>query len=96
MGAHAWVECEQQGFICENSTVKSQCICVDSEQCISHFEIHPYETLETAVLYTGNRCLCMRTFCDSIFRDSTTVETCNHQNICNCNLTEIVGCDFNY
>ena len=59
---------EQQGFICESNTIKAQDICLDTEQNVCHFEIHPDETPETVFVYVGNRCVCMRTFCDSIFR----------------------------
>lgn len=81
--------------------MKSQDICLDTGHYICHSvdkynEIHPYETSETAVVYNVNECVHMRTFCDSIFTDSTTVEICNHWNICNCNLIEIVGCDLNF
>lgn len=54
LGVDAGVECEQQGFICENSNIKSQDICLDTEQCICHFEMHPDETPETIVLCIGN------------------------------------------
>ncbi|KAK4825915.1 hypothetical protein QYF61_003410 [Mycteria americana] len=38
----------------------------------------------------------MRTFCDSVFVDNATVDIGNHSNICVCNFTKIMGCDFNY
>lgn len=85
---------EQQGFICESNTLKVQDICLDTEQIICHFEIHPDETPETVLKYIGNGCICMRTLCESIFIDNTTVETNNHSNICMYNFTEIMGCDF--
>ena len=31
----------EQGFICESNTIKVQDICLDTEQNICHFEIHP-------------------------------------------------------
>ncbi|XP_074875776.1 uncharacterized protein LOC142026553 [Buteo buteo] len=87
---------EQQGFICESNTIKAQDICLDTEHNICHFEIHPDETPETVLVYVGNGCICMRTLCDSVFIDNTTVEINNHSNICICNFSRIRGCDFNY
>lgn len=44
---------EQQGYICEHNTIKTQDICLDIEQYISHFEIHPNENLETVYIGKG-------------------------------------------
>ncbi|XP_068524887.1 uncharacterized protein [Anas acuta] len=87
---------EQKGFICESNTLESQDICLDTEQNICHFEIHPNETLETVLIYIGKGCVCMRTHCDSIVVDDTVVDTSNHSNVCVCNFTKILGCDFKY
>lgn len=38
----------------------------------------------------------MRTLCDSICIDNTTVDIHSHSNICICNFIKITGCDFNY
>ena len=38
----------------------------------------------------------MRTLCDFIFVDNITVDTSNRSNICVCNLTKMMGCDFDY
>ncbi|XP_076194341.1 uncharacterized protein LOC143160464 [Aptenodytes patagonicus] len=93
---NACVVREQQGFICESNTIKAQDICLDTEQSVCHFEIHPDETPNTILIYIGKGCVCMRTPCDCIFVDSVTVDTSNHSNICVCNFTNIIGCDFNY
>ena len=87
---------EQKGFICESNTLESQDICLDTEQNICYFEIHPNETLETVLVYIGKGCVCMRTHCDSIVVDDTVVDTSNHSNVCVCNFTKILGCDFKY
>ncbi|KAK4805581.1 hypothetical protein QYF61_009346 [Mycteria americana] len=84
------------GFICESNTIKGQDICLDTEQNVCHLEIHPDETPETVLVYVGNGCACMRTLCDSIVTDTTTVETYTHSNICVCNSNNIMGCNFNY
>ena len=93
---NACVVREQQGFICESNTLKAQDICLDTEQNVCHFEIRPDEAPETVLVYTGKGCVCMRTLCDVIFVDNVTVDTSNRSNICVCNFTKIVGCDFNY
>ncbi|KAK4832914.1 hypothetical protein QYF61_026557 [Mycteria americana] len=80
---------EQRGFISEN-------ICLDTEQNICNFEIHPDEAPETVLVYIGKGCVCMRTLCDFIFVDNVTVSTSNCSNICVCNFTKVMGCDFNY
>ncbi|XP_067164812.1 uncharacterized protein [Apteryx mantelli] len=87
---------EQQGFICESNTIKAQDICLDTEQNVCHFEIHPDETPETVLLYIGKGCVCTGTLCDLIFVDNITVDTSNHSNVCVCNFTKTMGCDFNY
>ncbi|KAK4828023.1 hypothetical protein QYF61_022800 [Mycteria americana] len=61
-----------------------------------HFEIHPDETLKIVLIYVGNRCLYMRTLCDSIFINTTTTGIYNHSNTCICHFTKIMACDFNY
>ncbi|XP_068521809.1 uncharacterized protein [Anas acuta] len=87
---------EQKGFICESNTLESQDICLDTDQNICHFAMHPNETLETVLVYIGKGCVCMRTHCDSIVVDNTVVDTSNHSNVCVCNFTKILGCDFKY
>ncbi|XP_072707269.1 uncharacterized protein [Ciconia boyciana] len=92
----ACVVWEQQGFICESNTLKAQDICLDTEQNVCHFEVQPDEAPETVLVYIGKGCVCMRTFCDFVFVDNATVDIGNHSNICVCNFTKIMGCDFNY
>ncbi|XP_069631692.1 uncharacterized protein [Haliaeetus albicilla] len=87
---------EQQGFVCEGNAIEAQDICLDTEQNICHFEIHPNENPETVLIYIGKGCVCLRTVCDSLSVDEVVVETKNHSNFCVCNFTKIVGCDFSY
>ncbi|XP_069631209.1 LOW QUALITY PROTEIN: uncharacterized protein [Haliaeetus albicilla] len=90
---------EQQGFVCEGNAIEAQDICLDTEQNICHFEIHPNENPETVLyvyIYIGKGCVCLRTVCDSLSVDEVVVETKNHSNFCVCNCTKIVGCDFSY
>ncbi|XP_075344890.1 uncharacterized protein LOC142402885 [Mycteria americana] len=94
--ASACVVREQQGFICESNTLKAQDICLDTEQNVCHFEVQPDEAPETVLVYIGKGCVCMRTFCDFVFVDNAAVDTGNHSNVCVCNFTKIMGCDFNY
>jgi len=47
-------------------------------------------------MYVDNGCVCMRTLCDSITIDNTTVDIYNHSNICICNFPKITVCIFNY
>ncbi|XP_030921224.1 uncharacterized protein LOC115949082 [Geospiza fortis] len=55
---------EQVGFICESNTINAQDVCLDTEQSICHFEIHPVTDQKTVLVYTGKRvcvpenCLC--------------------------------------
>ncbi|KAK4806952.1 hypothetical protein QYF61_027319 [Mycteria americana] len=79
-----------------SNTLKAQDICLDTEQNVCHFEIQPDEAPETVLVYIGKGCVCMRTLCNFIFVDNITVDTSNRSNICVCNFTKIVGCDFNY
>lgn len=41
-------------------------------------------------------CISMKTLCAFIFVDNTTIYTSNHSDICVCNFTKIIGCNFNY
>ncbi|XP_074667533.1 uncharacterized protein LOC141917846 [Strix aluco] len=87
---------EQRGFICEGNTLEAQDICLDTEQNICHFEIHPNETPETVVIYVGKGCVCMRTRCDSLLIDGTVHNITNKSNLCVCNFSVIIGCDFHF
>ncbi|XP_053789840.1 uncharacterized protein LOC128783219 [Vidua chalybeata] len=87
---------EQLGFICEGNAIIAQDICLDTEQNSCHFDIHPNETSETVLVHTGNGCACFRTTCDTVFIESTVVDTKNHSNFCACNFTKIAGCDFSF
>lgn len=66
------------------------------EQNIYHFEIHPDKTPATVLAYVGKGCVFMRTCCDSVVIDNTTVDTSNHSNVCVFNLVKILGCGFSY
>lgn len=89
---------EQQGFICESNTIDAQDICLDTEQSICHFEIHPDTSQETVLVYIGLGCVCLRTACASVEIDDNNVilSTKNHSNFCICSFVKIVGCDFLY
>ncbi|XP_077645678.1 uncharacterized protein LOC144247889 [Lonchura striata] len=87
---------EQQGFICEGNAIIAQDICLDTEQNICHFEIHPNKTSKTFLVYIGNGCACFRTACNTVYVEDTVVDTKNHSNFCACNFTKISGCDFSF
>jgi len=50
---------EQEGLVCESSITEAQDICLNIEQNICHFEMHPNETPETVLAYIGKR-MCLR------------------------------------
>ncbi|XP_063280697.1 uncharacterized protein LOC134565168 isoform X2 [Prinia subflava] len=87
---------EQQGFICESNAIAARDICLDTEQNICHFEVHPNETSETVLVYIGNGCACFRTACNVVTIENVILETKNHSNFCACNFTKITACDFSY
>ncbi|XP_042660992.1 uncharacterized protein LOC122154684 [Tyto alba] len=89
---------EQQGFICESNTIDAQDVCLDTEQSICHFEIHPDNSKKTVIVYTGQGCICLRTACVfvEIDHDNVTLPIGNHSNFCICNFAKIIGCDFVY
>lgn len=43
----------EQGFLYESNTLNAQDICLDTEQNICHFEVHPNEALKTVLVYIG-------------------------------------------
>ncbi|RMB99905.1 hypothetical protein DUI87_23312 [Hirundo rustica rustica] len=47
---------EQQGFICDTNMIDAQDICLDTEQNICHFEIHPDTSQKTMLVYIGLGC----------------------------------------
>lgn len=61
------------------------------QNSVCHFEIHPDETCEPVLLYTGKQYAYMRRLCGFIFVDNLTVDTDNHSNVCVCNFTKING-----
>uniref|UniRef100_A0A8D2P6W1 Envelope glycoprotein n=1 Tax=Zosterops lateralis melanops TaxID=1220523 RepID=A0A8D2P6W1_ZOSLA len=87
---------EHQGFICESNAIIAQDICLDTEQNICHFEVHPNEAPGTVLVYIGNGCACFRTVCNAVVVENVMVDTKNHSNFCVCNFTTITGCDFSY
>ncbi|XP_063177384.1 uncharacterized protein LOC134508994 isoform X1 [Chroicocephalus ridibundus] len=92
----ACISRDQQGFICERNTLKAQDICLDTNQNVCHFEIQPDETPETVLVYIGKGCVCMRSPCTFVFVDDIAVDISNNSNLCVCNFTNIIGCDFSY
>ncbi|XP_074703747.1 uncharacterized protein LOC141933198 [Strix aluco] len=87
---------EQQGFICEGNAIEAQNICLDTEQNICHFEVHPNENPKTVLIYIGEGCVCLRTVCEFLTVDKIIIETKNYSNLCVCNFTKVIGCDFSY
>lgn len=87
---------EPQGFVCKSNTLKAQDICLDTEQNICHFEIHPNQVTKTVVIYIGKGCVCTRTLCRSWLIDDFAHNVSNHSNLCVCNFSVIIGCDFNF
>ncbi|XP_061873044.1 uncharacterized protein LOC133628652 isoform X2 [Colius striatus] len=87
---------KQQGLICKNSTLDAQDICLNTEQSICHFEIHPDANQKTVLVYIGQGCVCLRTACTSIVVDKIIMDSKNNSNFCICNFVKIVGCDFSY
>lgn len=45
----------EPGFIYESNTIKAHDICLDMEQNICSFQIHPNESSETVLVYIGKR-----------------------------------------
>ena len=86
----------QQGIICEGNAIEAQDICLDIEQNIYHFEVHPNESPKTVLIYIGKGCVCLRTVCEFLTVDKVIVETKNYSNLCIYNFTKIIECDFSY
>lgn len=56
---------------------------------------HLEEIPRPVLTYIGKGCVCIRTLCNFIVVDNIAVGTNNDSNICVCNFTNIIGCDFN-
>lgn len=87
---------EWQGFICESNAIRTQGICLDTEQNVCNFEIHSNKIPETVLVCTDNGCACLRTVCNTVFIEDLVVSTKNHSNLCVYNFTRIAGCDFSF
>jgi len=64
---------EQQGFICESNTIDAQDVCLDTEQGVCHFEIHPNTRQKTVLVCIGQGCVCLRTACAFVEVDKENV-----------------------
>lgn len=71
-------------------TIKEQDICLEAEQSLCQFELHPNERPGTVIVYIGKGYICMRTLCDFILVDNIAADTSNHSNTCVCTFTEVV------
>lgn len=69
---------------------------LDTKQSVCWFEIQPYETIETKLVYIRRGCVCIRTLCNFTPADDNFVHTDNYSDICICYFTMIMGCNFNY
>ena len=79
------------------NTIKAQDICLDTQQSICHFEIHPEEATDSMLVYIGNGYVCIRKLCENLIIDGYfTHNVSNQSNMCVCNFLNITGCDFNY
>lgn len=72
--------------------------CLDVEQGICHFEVHPDTSQKTALVYIGQGCVCFRTACAFGKTDNANGTTAvkNHSNFCISSFVKIIGCDFSY
>lgn len=87
---------DQQGFICESNAIEAQDMCLDTDQKVCHFEVRSNIDSKTLLVYVGKGCACLRTTCDYILVDNIKVNTTSYSNLCICNFTHIIGCDFHY
>lgn len=82
------------GFICEGNVSDGKDTCLDREQSICHFEMHPINQT-TLLVYTGQGCVCLRIACSTIMVDEITVNEIQFI-LSICNFVKIEGCDFSY
>jgi len=68
----------EQGFVCESNTLKVQDICLDTEQNVCHFEIHPDDAPSTVLVYIGKGWVCTRSPCNFIFIANMATDIKNH------------------
>lgn len=64
---------EQLGFICESNTMDEQDTCLDTEQSICHFEVHPVNQT-TMLVYTGQGRAYLRTAHPTILIDNSNYD----------------------
>lgn len=82
------------GFLWEGNIDDDKDICLDTEQSICRFEMHPINQT-TLLVYTRQRCVCLRTACPARMVDKITVNETQFDP-CICNFVKIEGCGFSY
>lgn len=85
---------KQLGYICEGIFEDDKDVCLDTDQSICHFKMHPINQM-TSLVYTGQGCVCLRTACPTIMVDGLIINETQF-NLCVCSFIKTEGCDFSY
>lgn len=89
---------EDLGFICEDNNFEMHSDCFSPLAVNnSHCSFDVTEEFESTVVYIGRACICIRTFCDFILINGVRIQpTLPDINRCFCNVSVVVGCDFQF
>lgn len=84
------------GYVYNNDAVQPYDVCLNKEKGKCHYRLDPYSFNGSVVLYVGNKCVCIRSWCKLLMVNHVFNITYNaHKNQCFCNVTLMIGCDFN-
>ncbi|XP_034270470.1 peroxisome proliferator-activated receptor delta isoform X1 [Pantherophis guttatus] len=92
------VKKENLGFVCDDNSLEEHHECF-SPQFInnSHCSFDVVQEEMSTVVYTGKGCICVRTPCEFIIINSVIIQPMlPYINRCFCNISVIVGCDFQF
>ncbi|CAI5777591.1 Hypothetical predicted protein [Podarcis lilfordi] len=92
------VKRENLGFVCEDNSLEEHHECF-SPQLVnsSHCSFDVIQEESSIVVYTGKGCICVRTPCEFVIINGLVIQPMlPYLNRCFCNISVLVGCDFQF
>nr|XP_020651919.1 peroxisome proliferator-activated receptor delta isoform X2 [Pogona vitticeps] len=92
------VKRENLGFVCDDNSLEEHHECF-SPQLVnnSHCSFDVIQEDTSTVVYTGKGCICVRTPCEFVIINGLVIQPMlPYINRCFCNISVIVGCDFQF
>ncbi|XP_042318654.1 peroxisome proliferator-activated receptor delta isoform X1 [Sceloporus undulatus] len=92
------VKRENLGFICDDNSLEEHHECFPPQLINnSHCSFDVIQEKASTVVYTGKGCICVRTPCEFVIINGLVIQPMlPYINRCFCNISVIVGCDFQF